>query len=150
MSLRAGLAFAPYLTVAGLLLLCICNPIYNILTNMLPLSDVQPVLHRSLSICLVVFSVHFNLLSTSSILPFLFSVFLTAFAPFLMSTFWVRMAHLHTQREAQRVYGVVAAGAQLGELLSSVAAPPLHALLGENALLLTALLVELSVRLIER
>ena len=42
-----------------------------------------------------------------------------------MSTFWVRMAHLHTPRDAQRVYGVIAAGAQLGQLATSILASPL-------------------------
>ena len=39
-----------------------------------------------------------------------------------MSTFWVRMAHVHSPAEARRTYGVIAAGAQGGQLLASVAA----------------------------
>ena len=124
MSLRAGIGMAPYLSVAGLLLLTACNPLYAAMTSVLPLERVQPVLHRLLSLCLVLFCGAFalNRSSPSLALAFSFSVFLSVLAPFLMSTFWVRMAHLHTQREAQRVYGIVAAGAQCGELVASVAA----------------------------
>ena len=121
MSLRAGIEMAPYLTAGGLALLAIFNPLYAALTSMLPLAHVQPVLHRALSLCLVLFAGAFAV-NRSNALAFSFSVFLSALAPFLMSTFWVRMAHLHSQREAQRVYGVVAAGAQGGELIASLTA----------------------------
>ena len=153
MSLRAGIAVTPYLTVAGLALLTVCNPLYAVLTSMLPLRDVQPVLHRSLSLCLTLFCAAFAMYHSSpGVLPlsFSFSVFLSVCAPFLMSTFWVRMAHLHTQLQAQRVYGVISAGAQVGQLIASIAAAPLFAVFGESVLLVTAVLVECSVRLINR
>ena len=30
-----------------------------------------------------------------------------------ISTFWARVAHLHTREEAKRVYGIIAAGAEV-------------------------------------
>ena len=155
MALRAGIAAAPLVTVAGLGLIIVCNPLYALLVSMLPLSSVQPVLHRFLSICLVIFALQFSLFRNtveaeqSLTLSFSFSVFLGAFAPFLMSTFWVRMAHLHTQREAHRVYGAIAAAAQLGELISSIAASALFSRIGENILVISALSVECSVQIIQ-
>ena len=126
MALQAGIEATPLVTVASLGLVLVCNPLYALMCNWLPLSSVQPVLHRILSVCLALFAFQFAMLTRESLtLSFSFAVFLGAFAPFLMSTFWVRMAHMHTQREAHRIYGVIAAGAQCGELLASVAAPAL-------------------------
>ena len=81
-------------------------------------------------------------------LAFAFAIFLSSTASFLMSTFWVRMAHVHSPAEARRTYGVIAAGAQGGQLLASVAAAPLRGG-ARDLLLLTAAAVECSVRLIE-
>ena len=92
-------------------------------------------MHRLLSLCLLIFALLFFIdgFGQNSLgLAFSFSVFLSAFAPFLMSTFWVRMASLHTHSQAARVYGIVAAGAQCGELIASVAAPLLFRLLASG------------------
>ena len=147
MALRAGIEFTPFVSTASLALLVICNPLYALLVASLPLSAVQPVLHRFLSACLLFFAIMFLRIPSIG-LSFAFTIFLGAFAPFLMSTFWVRMAHIHTQREAHRVYGAVSAAAQFGELLASVAAAPLFGFLSENILILSAVSVECSVRFI--
>ena len=155
MALRAGIAATPLVTVAGLCLIIVCNPLYALLVSWSPLSSVQPVLHRFLSSCLVIFAFQFAVFRNSLeaqqplALSFSFTVFLGAFAPFLMSTFWVRMAHLHTQREAHRVYGAIAAAAQFGELISSIAASALFSRIGENILIISALSVECSVQIIQ-
>ena len=157
MSLRAGIEYAPAINVGGLLLVAICNPLYAALLNLLPLSRVQPFLHRCFSCLLLTFSVAFWLGRATGDgdtqqlpLAFAFAIFLSSTASFLMSTFWVRMAHVHSPAEARRTYGVIAAGAQGGQLLASVAAARLYATAHENLLLLTAAAVECSVRLIER
>ena len=43
------------------------------------------------------------------IFSFSFAVWSGTFYLFMISTFWARIAHLHTRNEARRVYGVVAA-----------------------------------------
>ena len=118
MSLRAGVAAAPYLNACGVILMALCNPLYQCLLNMMPLSQVQPFMHRFLSACLVAFAGGFVVYNGLAI-SFAYSIFLSVLAPFLMSTFWVRMAHVHTQAEAHRVYGVVAAAD--GALFGTVA-----------------------------
>ena len=152
MSLRAGIGAAPIVTVASVLMLTACNPLYAYLVESMDgrLDGVQPFLHRLLSLCLVFFAVLFVVATQGSlILSFSFAIFLSVLAPFLMSMFWVRMAHVHTLTEAQRVYGVIAAAAQCGQLIASVAAGPTFHAIGENVLVVTAIAVECSVRLIE-
>lgn len=63
-----------------------------------------------------------------SLLSFIFCVFTGTISLFLTTTFWGRMASLHTKEEAKRVYGVIAAGAQVVQPLPSSLRPPSHSL----------------------
>lgn len=58
-----------------------------------------------------------------SIVSFIFCVLTGTISLFLTTTFWGRMASLHTKEEAKRVYGVIAAGAQVIESPTSPSSP---------------------------
>ncbi|KAL1510496.1 hypothetical protein AB1Y20_006800 [Prymnesium parvum] len=82
------------------------------------------------------------------LLSFGFCVFTGTVSLFLTTTFWARMASLHTKEEAKRVYGVIAAGAQVGQLAASISAPFLFMILQKRIVLCSAILLAVAVRLV--
>ena len=101
MALRVGVENTPYVTAGGLVLIMVCNPLYAWLVRTVRWELVQPILHRILSVCLIAFAIAFGFSrmataeSTGTILLSAgFATFTGAFSLFLMSTFWVRMAHV--------------------------------------------------------
>lgn len=107
MALCVGIKMTPVITAGGLAFIMACNPLYAWLVRTLDWDLVQPVLHRILSLCLVGFAAAFGasrLAPERRMCPFflstVFASFTGAFSLFLMSTFWVRMAHVSAENNA--------------------------------------------------
>jgi ATP:ADP antiporter, AAA family len=88
--------------------------------------------------------------SFTALVSFGFACFIGTFSLFLMSTFWARMASLHSKAEAKRVFGIIAAGAQSGQLISSLFAAFLFSALHESVALVSVCFIEAAVCIIAR
>ena len=141
LALKVGLEFTPAITASNVMLIAIANPLYAALVKALPVMSVLPIVYGVLASLLVVFGILFSLLPDSSVLSFCFAVFTGTFSLFLTTTFWARMASLHTKSEAKRVFGVIASGAQVGQLCASISAAWVYSVLQQRIVFWSALLV---------
>lgn len=141
LALKVGLEYTPAITASNVVLIAVANPLYASLVKALPVKSVLPIVYGVLASLLVVFGVLFTLLPDSAALSFCFAVFTGTFSLFLTTTFWARMASLHTKPEAKRVFGVIASGAQVGQLCASISAAWLYAVLQQRIVFWSALLV---------
>ena len=147
LALKVGLKHTPLITMANMALIVVANPLYAALSRAIPPSRMLPTVYRILASMLIAFGAAFYGWPESRPLSFSFAVFTGTFSLFLTSTFWARMASLHSKAEAKRVYGVIAAGGQLGQLAASVAAPLMFGYLQQKIVLASALLMELGAHL---
>ena len=141
LALKVGIARTPLITVASMVLIAVANPVYACSVRALPVQRVLPAVYAVLVGALLVFAGCFAIAPGELGLSFAFSVFTGTFSLFLTTTFWARMASLHTKPQAKRVYGVIAAGAQLGQICASATAAWLFSRLGEQVTLWSAVLV---------
>ena len=148
LALKVGLAQTPYITVASMALIAIANPVYAAAVRALPVPRVLPAVYSVLAGVLLAFSACFAISPDGLALCFAFAVFTGIFSLFLTTTFWARMASLHTKPEAKRVYGIIAAGAQVGQLCASASARFLYGALHQQILLFSTALLAASVQLI--
>eukprot|EP00966_Prymnesium_polylepis_P277997 6423147-Prymnesium_polylepis.1 len=119
------------IAVGRLVLIAAINPLYSVLVRSLPIESVIPALYRILAGTLLLFAVAFLLFPSGESdqrISFAFAVWSGVFSLFLISTFWARVAHLHTRKEARRIYGVIAAGCEAGQLVASAVAALVYAL----------------------
>lgn len=122
MALHVGVENTPWITVGNLTLIALANPLYSMLAKALPPPRILPALYRFLGAIMIFFAVGFLICPGDNILSFSFAIFIGVFSLFLTTTFWARMASLHSKEEAKRVYGIISAGSQSGQLLSSLLA----------------------------
>ena len=86
---------------------------------------------------------------SDQLISFAFAVWSGVFSLFMISTFWARIAHLHSREEAKRVYGVIAAGSEGGQLLGSAIAALVYSFAEQRILLVSILLMEAGVHLLD-
>ena len=141
LALKVGLELTPAITACNVVLIAVMNPVYACLVRAMPVPMVLPCVYAALAGVLLLFGVLFTLQPDSQQLAFVFAVFTGTFSLFLTTTFWARMASLHARSESKRVYGVIAAGAQVGQLCASLSAAPLYSLLRERVVIWSALLI---------
>eukprot|EP00966_Prymnesium_polylepis_P328923 7384698-Prymnesium_polylepis.1 len=147
LALKVGIELTPLITVANIVLITLVNPLYALLVKRVPVTSVLPVVYAAIIGLLLVFGALFTVLPDDHKLSFGFCVFIGTMSLFLTTTFWARMASLHTKDEAKRVYGVIAAGAQVGQLVASISAASLFSLMQERVVVLSALLMGGAIKL---
>ena len=148
LALSMGLEFTPLVTVGNMCLILIVNPIYAAGVRVLPTASVVPWMFRIVSLMLLAFAVMFAKFPDWKALSFAFAVYVGTISLFTTTTLNARLASLHSKAEAKRVYGIIAAGSQTGQLGSSLSAPILFGLLGNLVVIPAALLYEFAVQLI--
>ena len=117
-------------------------------SRVLPAASVVPWMFRIVSLMLLAFAVMFAKFPDWKALSFAFAVYVGTISLFTTTTLNARLASLHSKAEAKRVYGIIAAGSQTGQLGSSLSAPILFGLLGNLVVIPAALLYEFAVQLI--
>ena len=148
LALKVGLAQTPYITVISMVLIAVANPLYAAAVRALPVPRVLPAVYSVLAGVLLAFAACFAVSPDGLALCFAFAVFTGIFSLFLTTTFWARMASLHTKPEAKRVYGIIAAGAQVGQLCASASAHVLYSALHQQITLVSAVLLGATVQLV--
>ena len=148
LALSIGLEFTPLVTVGNMVLIVILNPIYAAVVRVLPTEAIVAVMFRVVSAMLLVFAALFASLPGEQLLSFCFAVYVGTLSLFTTTTLNARLASLHTKAQAKRVYGMIAAGSQTGQLLSSLSAPLLFGKLGNLVVIPSAVLYECAVQLI--
>ena len=147
LALSMGLEFTPLVTIGNMTLIILVNPIYAAVVRNLPTEAVVAVMFRTVIIMLLAFGALFPFFSQCKLLSFCFAVYVGTISLFTTTTLNARLASLHTKAEAKRVYGLIAAGSQLGQLISSSTAPFFFGQLGNLVVLIAAGLYECSVRI---
>jgi len=131
-------------------LILVANPVYAAVVRNLPVESVMPVLFRAVALVLLGFAVLFYMMPGNKALSFCFAVYVGTISLFTTTTLNARLASLHSKAQAKRVYGIIAAGSQTGQLTSSLSAPVLFGLLGNLVVIPSAILYEVAVQLIIR
>ena len=151
LALHVGVEYTPLISVFRLILIAVINPIYSALVKPMPVERIIPSLYRMLALTLLLFVFAFALFPAGSdqLISFAFAVWSGVFSLFMISTFWARMAHLHSREEAKRVYGVIAAGSEGGQLLGSAIAALVYSFAEQRILLVSILLMEGCVHLLD-
>ena len=147
LALSMGIEYTPLVTVGNMCLIVALNPVYAATVRQLPMEAVLPFMFRIVSVILLLFALAFYMFPGTKWLSFCFSVYVGTISLFTTTTFYGRLASLHTKSAAKRVYGIVAAGAQSGQLVASVTAPVIYAKLGNLIVLCSALVYESAVQL---
>ena len=147
LALAMGLEYTPLVTVGNMCLIVALNPLYAAAVTCLPVKAVLPFMFRIVSGILLCFAFAFHLFPTYRPLSFAFAVYVGTISLFTTTTFYGRLASLHSKAAAKRVYGIVAAGAQSGQLLSSITAPLLFDRLGNMIVVCAAAVYECAVQL---
>ena len=148
LALSKGLELTPLITVANVAMFVVANPLYSLLVKWMPVESVLPIVYRILAAGLITFGSCFMLAPSSAPLAFSMSVFIGTMSLFLTTTFWARMASVHSKEQSKRLYGIIAAGAQIGQLTASLTAPQLFDVFGKAIVFFSALLIEFVVHLI--
>ena len=148
LALSMGIEFTPLVTVGNMTLIVLINPVYAAVVRKLPTAAVVGVMFRTVIVALLVFAALFATIPSVKWLSFCFAVYVGTISLFTTTTLNARLASLHTKAEAKRVYGIIAAGSQCGQLLASSTAPFLFGLLGNLIVVVSAVLYECSVQLI--
>ena len=148
LALSMGIEFTPLVTVGNMTLIILINPVYAAVVRRLPTEAVVGVMFRAVIVMLLIFAALFATIPSVKWLSFCFAVYVGTISLFTTTTLNARLASLHTKAEAKRVYGIIAAGSQCGQLLASSTAPFLFGLLGNLVVVVSAVLYECSVQLI--
>ena len=149
LALSMGVEYTPLVTVGNMFMIIFVNPLFAHVAKTRPIPEVLPTLYRVLMACLAGFALLFVLFPGVKQLSFSFSVYVGTFSLFLMTSFWGRMASLHSKHEVKRIYGVISAGAQVGQLIASIYAPALYGLMGNTIVLVSVVLLEGTVQLVK-
>ena len=152
-ALTLGLENLPYVSILNMTLITLVNPLYAKMAHALPKEHVMPAVNRTVQCGLLLLAVLFSFSlgqKAENAVSFSFYVFVSIYALFTQTTFWARMASLHTKEEAKRLYGFIGAGAQSGQLLASLCGPVLYAAVGKWVLVIAAMLMEISTQLTHR
>jgi len=142
LALTMGLEYTPLVTVGNMVLIVLLNPVYAAIVRQLPTASVLPFMFRAVSAILLAFAITFHLFAGYKPLSFGFAIYVGTISLFTTTTFYGRLASLHTKAEAKRVYGVIAAGGQSGQLLASFSASVLFSVMGNSIVLCSAVLYE--------
>lgn len=148
LALTMGIEFTPLVTVGNMALILCLNPLYAYAARSLPTETILPFMYRIVSFVLLLFAVLFYLFQSYKPLAFCFSVYVGTISLFTTTTFYARLASLHSKAEAKRVYGIIAAGAQTGQLLASLTAPLLFGAMGNTIVIVAACTYEVAVQLV--
>jgi AAA family ATP:ADP antiporter len=146
LALSMGIEWTPLVTVGNMVLIVALNPLYAAAVLNLSTEAILPFMYRIVSALLLLFACFFYFFSGVKTLSFCFSVYVGTISLFTTTTFYARLASLHTKAEAKRVYGIIAAGAQIGQLLASVTAPIFFSQMGNMIVCVSALTYELAVQ----
>ena len=152
LALHVGVELTPLISVGRLVLIAIINPAYAAFVKNVSVDSIITRLYRMLACTLLLFVLAFAAFSrgnADALVSFAFAVWSGVFSLFMISTFWARVAHLHTRQEAKRVYGLIAAGAEAGQLFGSAIAALLYSFAEQRILLLSILLMEACIALLD-
>ena len=141
LALQAGLERTPAITAVTLCIIAAVTPMYSAFVAASPVKSVLPRFYILVAALLLLFGALLSLYPRNTVLGFSFVVFVQTCSLFLTTTFWARMATLHSKPQSVRVFGLIAAAASLGQLGSSLAAPALYALMGHSIIFGSALLL---------
>lgn len=147
LALVMGIELSPLVTVGQFVLICIITPLYAAVVRRLPTPLVLPFIFRTSSVILVLFALAFHYLPDSKMVSICCSVYLGTISLFNTTTFFGRLASLHSKAKAKRVYGIIAAGGQCGQLLVSFSAMFFFRALGNLVVLCSVALYECTVQL---
>ena len=161
LALTMGLEFTPLVTVGNMVLIVILNPIYAAVVRTTEVTSIVAIMYRYVSVLLLIFAFLFYANTdmpgpfaamlqaghVTKLLSFCFAVYVGTISLFTTTTLNARLASLHTKSQAKRVYGMIAAGAQVGQLTSSLSAPLIFDKIGNLVVIVSALLYECTVQL---
>ncbi|ODS54294.1 MAG: MFS transporter [Acidobacteria bacterium SCN 69-37] len=144
-----GVENLPFLFVGTLTGMILFNPPFAALVSRLPRRRFIGVAYRFFLVNLIVFFVvtRWAPASAQFWIGAVFFVWVSVFNMFVVSIFWATLVDLFTREQGKRLFGFIAAGATIGAIFGSSLTAGLVGVLGAaNLLLVSALLLELSVR----
>jgi hypothetical protein len=103
LALSMGLEWTPLITVGNMVLIVALNPLYAAAVLNLSTEAILPFMYRIVSALLLLFACFFYFFSGVKTLSFCFSVYVGTISLFTTTTFYARLASLHTKAEAKRV-----------------------------------------------
>lgn len=142
--LRLGSAAAPTLFRWSLVAMVAANPLLALALARLPRPRLVPLVIRFFAFHLVIFWVAFRAAGESSpvgfypLLPAVYYLWVGVFNLFCVSLFWSMMADLFNAAKARRYFGLIGAGASLGQMAGSALAGLTVNWLGPTTLLAVA------------
>ena len=154
-ALSLGLKNLPLVSVVNVLVVGLVNWVYAAMVHAVPIRQVMPTLNRTVQCGLCLIGALYEL-CRRGVLPHERPVslclyfFVSVYGLFIMTTFWARMASVHTSEEAKRVYGMLGAAAQIGQMLASASGPFLNEALGGSIVLVlvSSVLMEAATQLV--
>ena len=142
MGIAGGVENLQWLFSGTFLAMIAMVPLFGWLTSRYKRSTFLPLVYVFFISCLLLFFVLFRNAFMTEWVARAFFIWVSVFNLFVVSVFWSFMADIFTNRQAQRLFGFIAAGGTAGALvgpaLTSVLIKPLGT---ENLLLLSALLL---------
>ena len=142
MGIAGGVENLQWLFSGTFLAMIAMVPLFGWLTSRYKRSTFLPSVYVFFISCLLLFFVLFRNAFMTEWVARAFFIWVSVFNLFVVSVFWSFMADIFTNRQAQRLFGFIAAGGTAGALvgpaLTSVLIKPLGT---ENLLLLSALLL---------
>ncbi len=153
LGVASGVENLSWLFVGTLTGMIVFNPPFAALVSRLPRRRFIPLTYRFFLANLVAFFAAMQLAPESAQLWIgrVFFVWVSVFNMFVVSIFWATLVDLFTREQGKRLFGFIAAGATIGAIFGSSLTAGLVSVLGAaNLLLVSAFLLELSVRAFHR
>jgi len=149
LGVASGVDNLPWLFTGTLLAMIALNPLYSYLVKRWSREQFIKITYRFFMLNLIVFMI---LLMTAKPAQHIwigraFFIWISVFNLFVVSVFWSLVVDIFNAEQGKRVFGLLAAGATLGGIVGSAATSGLVEILGQNWLLLLAvLLLEVAVQ----
>lgn len=153
MGIAGGVENLQWLFTATFVGMLVAVPLYSALVARWPRRVFVPVVYHFFVVNLIVFRVLLGALEGEAAVHVAraFFVWTSVFNLFAVSVFWSLMADLFTNRQAKRLFGLIAAGGSVGALTGSLVTAGLVEHLGTlNLLWIPVVLLELAVLCVVR
>lgn len=135
MGIQAGLGRLQWLFTATFIVMLLAVPAYGWLSGRFPRRRFLPVVYLFFASHLIVFFVLFRQQVAVRETAMAFFVWVSVFNLFVVSVFWSFMADLWSERQARRLFGVIAAGGSCGAIAGPLLAAGVAPLAGPATLL---------------
>jgi AAA family ATP:ADP antiporter len=135
----------PGLFIASLLIVLAVNPIYSFCVSRIPRARLVPLVYRFFALNIFVFWVALRVIPPEHTVAagYVFFLWVSVFNLLAVAVFWSFMADLFTTEQGKRLFGVIAAGASVGQLVGSgITAVGATRLGAVNLLLISMVLLE--------